>query len=54
LVPSPAGGQPYCPEKRRFEVTLTVPKHIELKPGFLRNLIKAAGLTVEEFEAFLK
>ncbi len=30
-----------------------VPKHRELKPGLLRDLIKAAGLTVEEFEKLL-
>ena len=32
------------------KVTLQVPKHKELKPGLLRGLIKAAGLSVEEFE----
>lgn len=31
-----------------------VPKHKELKPGPLRNLIKASELTVEEFEELLK
>jgi len=35
------------------KVTLSVPKHKELKPGLLRNLIKAAGLSVEEFEELL-
>ena len=30
-----------------------VPKHKELKPGLLRDLIEAAGLTVEEFEKLL-
>lgn len=40
--------------KEGSKVTLTVPKHKELKPGLLRNLIKASGLTVEEFEALLK
>ncbi|BBL64376.1 MULTISPECIES: type II toxin-antitoxin system HicA family toxin [Methanosarcina] len=40
--------------KEGSKVTLTVPNHKELKPGLLRNLIKASGLTVEEFEALLK
>ncbi|MFZ2412234.1 MAG: type II toxin-antitoxin system HicA family toxin [Candidatus Methanoperedens sp.] len=39
--------------KEGSKVTLSVPKHRELKPGLLRNLIKAAGLTVEEFEKFM-
>ena len=39
--------------KEGSKVTLSVPKHRELKPGLLRNLIKAAGLTVEEFEKLL-
>ena len=33
---------------------LTVPKHMELKPGLLRKLIRDADLTVEEFEQLLK
>ncbi|WP_440955360.1 type II toxin-antitoxin system HicA family toxin [Methanosarcina sp. Mfa9] len=40
--------------KKGSKVTLTVPKHKELKPGLLRKLIKTSGLTVEEFEALLK
>jgi predicted RNA binding protein YcfA (HicA-like mRNA interferase family) len=40
--------------KEGSKVTLTIPKHKELKPGLLRNLIKAAGLSVEEFEALLE
>ena len=40
--------------KEGFKVTLTIPKYKELKPGLLRNFIKAAGLAVEEFEALLK
>ncbi len=39
--------------KEGSKVTLSVPKHKELKPGLLRDLIKAAGLTVEEFEKLL-
>jgi predicted RNA binding protein YcfA (HicA-like mRNA interferase family) len=39
--------------KEGYKVTLSVPKHKELKPGLLRYLIKAAGLTVEEFEKLL-
>jgi len=34
-------------------VTLSVPDHKELDRGTLRNLIRAAGLTVEEFVARL-
>jgi predicted RNA binding protein YcfA (HicA-like mRNA interferase family) len=40
--------------KESSKVTLTAPKHKELRPGRLRNLIKAAGLAVEEFEVLLK
>lgn len=36
-------------EKSGSIVTLSVPKHKELKRGTLRDLIKDAGLTVEEF-----
>jgi predicted RNA binding protein YcfA (HicA-like mRNA interferase family) len=39
--------------KEGSKVTLSVPKHRELKPGLLRDLIKAAGLSVEEFEMLL-
>lgn len=39
--------------KEGSKVTLSVPKHRELKPGLLRGLIKAAGLTVEEFEKLM-
>ncbi|MCK4734210.1 MAG: type II toxin-antitoxin system HicA family toxin [Methanophagales archaeon] len=40
-------------EKIGYTVTLSVPKHKELKRGTLRNLIKDAGLTVEEFVEWL-
>ncbi|MFV9631729.1 MAG: type II toxin-antitoxin system HicA family toxin [Methanosarcinales archaeon] len=40
--------------KEGSKVTLSVPKHKKLKPGLLRHLIKAAGLTVEDFETLLK
>jgi predicted RNA binding protein YcfA (HicA-like mRNA interferase family) len=40
--------------KEGSTVTLTIPKHKELNSGLLRNLIKATGLAVEKFEAFLK
>ncbi len=33
--------------------SLSVPQHRELAPGTLRSLIRAAGLSVEEFQAFL-
>jgi len=39
--------------KEGSKVTLSIPKHKELKPGLLRDLIKAAGLSVEEFEELL-
>ena len=39
--------------KEGSKVTLSVPKHKELKPGLLRDLIKAAGLSLEEFEKLL-
>lgn len=40
-------------EKTGLDVTLSVPLHNELKRGTLRNLIKDAGLTVEEFVVML-
>ncbi len=39
--------------KEGSKVTLSIPKHKELKPGLLRHLIKAAGITVEEFGKLL-
>jgi predicted RNA binding protein YcfA (HicA-like mRNA interferase family) len=39
--------------KEGSKVTLSIPKHKELKPGLLRYLIIAAGLTVDEFEGLL-
>ena len=39
--------------KEGSKVTLSVPKHKELKPGLLRDLIKAAGLSLEDFETLL-
>jgi len=35
-------------------VTLSVPDHREIAPGTLRSLIRASGLTVEEFAALTK
>ena len=40
-------------EKTGLDVTLSIPLHKELKRGTLRNLIKDASLTVEEFVALL-
>lgn len=37
--------------KDRELVTLSVPDHREVSKGTLRSLIRAAGLTVEEFVA---
>jgi len=34
--------------------TLSVPDHREIAPGTLRSLIRASGLTVEEFAALVK
>ncbi len=34
-------------------VSLSVPQHRELAPGTLRALIRAAGMTVDEFIALL-
>lgn len=34
--------------------TLSVPDHREISPGTLRSLIRAAGLTVDEFIKLLK
>jgi predicted RNA binding protein YcfA (HicA-like mRNA interferase family) len=40
-------------EKTGLDVTLSVPLHKELKRGTLRNLIKDAGLSVDEFVTML-
>ena len=34
-------------------VSLSIPQHRELAPGTLRALIRAAGMTVDEFVALL-
>jgi predicted RNA binding protein YcfA (HicA-like mRNA interferase family) len=34
--------------------TLSIPDHRELQAGTLRALIRKAGLSVEQFEAFLR
>ncbi|MCL7415989.1 MAG: type II toxin-antitoxin system HicA family toxin [ANME-2 cluster archaeon] len=39
--------------KEGFKITLSIPKHKELKPGLLRHLIKSTGLTIEEFQNLL-
>lgn len=36
-----------------ISASLSVPQHPELAPGTLRALIRAAGLSVEEFAALL-
>jgi predicted RNA binding protein YcfA (HicA-like mRNA interferase family) len=33
--------------------SLSIPQHRELAPGTLRSLIRAAGMTVDEFAALL-
>jgi len=35
-------------------VSLSIPQHRELAPGTLRALIRAAGITVEEFIQIMK
>ncbi|HUT55122.1 MAG TPA: type II toxin-antitoxin system HicA family toxin [bacterium] len=35
--------------KDGYKYTLSIPQHPELGPGILRNLIKQAGLSVEQF-----
>ncbi|WP_370575856.1 type II toxin-antitoxin system HicA family toxin [Methanomethylovorans sp.] len=40
--------------KEGSKITLTIPKHKELKPGLLRHLIKVSELTVEDFIELLK
>ncbi len=52
-VPHRQVGSHVVLRKEGSKVTLSVPKHKELKPGLLRHLIKASGLTVEEFEELL-
>lgn len=52
-VPHRQVGSHVVLRKEGSKVTLSIPKHKELKPGLLRHLIKSAGLTVEEFEGLL-
>ncbi len=52
-VPHRQVGSHVVLRKEGSKVTLSVPKHKEIKPGLLRHLIKASGLTVEEFEKLL-
>jgi len=33
--------------------SLSIPQHRELSPGTLRSLIRAAGITVEDFDSLL-
>jgi len=40
--------------KEGSRITLSVPKHKELKPGLLRKLIRDAGLSVKEFNGLLE
>ncbi|MBI4909016.1 MAG: type II toxin-antitoxin system HicA family toxin [Acidobacteria bacterium] len=39
--------------KPEHAASLSVPQHRELAPGTLRALIRAAGMTVDEFAALL-
>ena len=52
-VPHRQVGSHVVLRKEGSKVTLSIPKHKELKPGLLRHLIKAAELTVDEFEGLL-
>ena len=40
-------------QKRAIMLPLSIPQHRELAPGTLRALIRASGLSVEEFVALL-
>ncbi len=40
--------------KTGFDGILSVPDHAELDRGTLRHLIRASGLTVDEFQSLLK
>ena len=52
-VPHRQVGSHVVLRKEGSKVTLSIPKDKELKPGLLRHLIKAAGLTVDEFKRLL-
>ena len=39
--------------KTGMNVSLSVPQHKEIAPGTLRALIRAAGMSVDEFLAFV-
>ncbi|MFV2040469.1 MAG: type II toxin-antitoxin system HicA family toxin [Candidatus Hydrothermarchaeales archaeon] len=40
--------------KEGSKVTLSIPRHKELRPGLLRGLIRDSGLSVNEFLELLK
>jgi len=40
--------------KPSHPAALSVPDHVQLRPGTLRALIRKAGLTVEEFTGLLR
>ncbi|GBE17788.1 MAG TPA: type II toxin-antitoxin system HicA family toxin [Euryarchaeota archaeon] len=40
--------------KEGSKVTLSIPRHKELRPGLLRRLIRDSGLSVDEFVELLK
>jgi predicted RNA binding protein YcfA (HicA-like mRNA interferase family) len=44
-------GSPVVLLKRGHIASLSVPQHRELAPGTLRALIRASGMTVEQFAA---
>ena len=52
-VPHRQVGSHVVLRKEGSKVTLSITNHKELKPGLLRHLIKAAGLTVDKFEGLL-
>jgi predicted RNA binding protein YcfA (HicA-like mRNA interferase family) len=46
-------GSHVIPIKPGYAASLSVPQHREMAPGTLRALIRAAGMSVEEFVALI-
>ena len=49
LAPGPPTRQRVVMLKAGHRASLSIPQHRDLAPGTLRALIRAAGMTVEEF-----
>lgn len=54
LRPGKSGAKHYVLVHETLPGILTVPRHREIKAGTLRSILKAAGITPEQFEKLYK